>query len=114
MSHDETQTLLKKRSIVKGQLTRFKKYLDKIDTNPTTLKQDYTIVNELKLRCSKFNSLLDDFNEIQDQIELIDGGEEAVSECNERELFENNFYSLQAIAELCDNDANNTIILWKF
>lgn len=83
---EKLKGLVNKRSALKGKLTRFSQVLNSLSAN------------EIKLRYDRIQSLLDEFEVIQDQIENID---EANSEDNEsqREIFENQFFTVLATAK---------------
>lgn len=84
-----------KRSSVKGQITRFKNYLDKItrQSKLTTIE-----VAELSLKLSKFESQSIKYDELQTQIELI-SSDNLEQEFDERERIEQDFILCIAMAK---------------
>ncbi|KAL4718542.1 hypothetical protein ACJJTC_016605 [Scirpophaga incertulas] len=87
--------LFTKRSSVKGQITRFKKYLDKIkgQTTLTTIE-----LAELSLKLSKLESQSLKYDELQTQIELINS-DNLECELAERDCIEQEFILCMAMAK---------------
>jgi len=73
---------------LKTHLTKFRNFLDKYSSEH---------FHQLKLRASKLESYFSEFEELQEQIEIIDEGD---SQNKERDEFENNYYELLAEAEV--------------
>ncbi|KAJ8966088.1 hypothetical protein NQ314_003744, partial [Rhamnusium bicolor] len=80
------EALKKKRSISKGQLTRFQTFLNNLDIN----KLDFV---ELETRLVNAVTLLEEFNVIQLDIEKLDVETEQTIHDNERDKFEQNYYA---------------------
>lgn len=94
-SEDNLKDSVRRRGVIKGKLTRFGKFFNGFLTNE---KRNFT---ELKLRCEKLNALYDEFDTIQTEIEELD---ESLAQLNERTVFENDFFAIQAAAsEECEN-----------
>ncbi|CAK9826422.1 hypothetical protein ANTRET_LOCUS4277 [Anthophora retusa] len=88
----ELKSLLAQRKSLKMKLTLFKKFVTSLSSN--------TDIIDLEKRVQKNESLLENFNDIQTQIEILildDQNEETYLE--ERESFENTYYSTIAAAE---------------
>lgn len=94
MSTDALNILIKKRACIKGSLTRFKKFVESIDVNTT----DLNIIKEVHLRTSKIDTIIDEFNSIQIEIEILDTSEDVSHHEAERHLFEDTYYALKSIA----------------
>ncbi|KAJ8946909.1 hypothetical protein NQ317_015189 [Molorchus minor] len=87
----ELQELKKKRGQVKGSLTRFKNYYESCDVSQINSK----LICELKRRLDNVNPLLEQFKEIQSQIELLTTDEaQLIAEEVELVDFETIYYSL--------------------
>lgn len=87
--------LLAKRSSIKGQITKFKNYLDKV----CSLKEISTIeLAELDLKLNKFQGLSARFDNIQSEIEVINSSS-IDSELDERERIEHDIVQYIAIAK---------------
>ncbi|CAI6363726.1 unnamed protein product [Macrosiphum euphorbiae] len=89
MAPPELTECIRKRGVAKGKLTRFGSFFDTFQRNA---RRNYT---ELKLRLDKLESLFDEFDLIQTEIEGLD---ESDSQQEERIKFENEFFSIQAAA----------------
>lgn len=89
-NEDMIRDLVKKRSVVKGKLTLFTKYVDSLNT----LQLTEQIKVELKERFDRSKVLFDQFSTIQDELDLIVSESQVEKELTERETFENNFYAL--------------------
>lgn len=87
--------LLVKRSSVKGQITRFKNYLDKV-TGQSLL--DAVEIAELSLKISKLESQSIKYDELQTQIELLNS-DNLENEFDERERIEQDFILCLATAK---------------
>lgn len=81
----ERKALITKRGQIKGKLTRFKTFLD--DLSDETAK-------ELQFRLDRFLLCLDEFDDIQGQLELLDD----TTDSNERVEFETSYFSLRSRA----------------
>ena len=81
----EISDLIIKRGVVKGKLTRFSTFLKE---NPTS--------SQIQTRLNKIKLLLDQFDEIQLQIELLD---KETNYTLDRETFENEYFTIIALAE---------------
>ncbi|KAL4707335.1 hypothetical protein ACJJTC_005264 [Scirpophaga incertulas] len=87
---------LKKRSSIKGRLTKFKEYLavlSQIKPSDLTGAQ----IKEISLRLTKFQELFNVFGELQDQIEILCTDYD--EQLKERDFIESQFYSLISIAQ---------------
>lgn len=84
------QTLKQKRSAIKGKLTRIERYVQNFDA-------DRHSMNEIKVRQGDLEQLIQRFEELQLQIELIDDAADRqdIHE-EERSAFEDRFYGLKA------------------
>nr|XP_049701803.1 uncharacterized protein LOC126055663 [Helicoverpa armigera] len=95
----ELSTLVKQRGIIKGRLTRFEQYVKEL----TSLKDIPALkYKELELKTSKIQSLISEFEEIQNKIDILHSDPD--EQIQEREMLENKFINLIAISqELLDN-----------
>nr|XP_049702535.1 uncharacterized protein LOC126055847 [Helicoverpa armigera] len=95
----ELSTLVKQRGIIKGRLTRFEQYVKEL----TSLKDIPALkYKELELKTSKIQSLISEFEEIQNKIDILHSDPD--EQIQEREVLENKFINLIAISqELLDN-----------
>lgn len=92
---ENLKELAKKRSVIKGRLTKFKDHvnlLTQVGANKMTSVQ----VKELALRVDKIQELLSDFNVLQSNIELLSSNED--EQLTERDLIETQFFSLLSTA----------------
>ncbi|XP_054259720.1 uncharacterized protein LOC128984426 [Macrosteles quadrilineatus] len=98
MTEQQLKTLCQKRGQTKAKLTRFKKYVDAIVDND---------LSQLKSRLALFQPLVQEFEQIQGDIELLDSESDHEAE---RESFENTYFELIAQAEalLTDNQPIST------
>ncbi|KAK4879683.1 hypothetical protein RN001_007829 [Aquatica leii] len=88
------ETLVKKRAVIKTQLTLFEKYLDSakllVDSQSDLTQQK---ISELEIRLENSRTLLDKFNDVQLEIELLVSNDaDLTSQILERETFENKYY----------------------
>lgn len=81
------ENLKKKRSALKGQLTRFQTYLNTIDQANIDFVQ-------LETRLIKSEIWLEEFNNIQLEIESLDTETTQTGHYSERDKFEQNYYSI--------------------
>ncbi|KAJ8912395.1 hypothetical protein NQ315_013461 [Exocentrus adspersus] len=80
--------LIRKRAVAKGNLTRFKHFVENLDKeNPDLL--------QLELRLKKLDLCWQSFCEIQTEIELLDESEGEM----ERQNFENDYFKYEAMAQ---------------
>nr|CAI5842478.1 unnamed protein product [Callosobruchus analis] len=93
------KTLIRKRGSVKFRLTHFKKYLDAFQKEKSI---DKIQITELKQKMERLSSLIDEFTEIQCQIESL--GESDDDQFMERVDFENTFDFCIARAKCFIND----------
>ncbi|XP_047037745.1 uncharacterized protein LOC124642965 [Helicoverpa zea] len=95
----ELSTLVKQRGIIKGRLTRFEQYVKEL----TSLKDIPALkYKELELKTSKIQSLISEFEDIQNKIDILHSDPD--EQIQEREMLENKFINLIAISqELLDN-----------
>lgn len=89
---DQFKHLNYKRSSCKTRLTLFKRFVDELvnDSDPTKL-------NELEMRVNRFENLINEFDNVQLQLECFDGESEA--NIKERAIFENAYFSVLATAK---------------
>ncbi|KAJ8961315.1 hypothetical protein NQ314_005964 [Rhamnusium bicolor] len=88
------ETDLKKiRGQYKAQLTRFTSFVDSLPDFMDNKKK----ISELQTRLNKLETVYDDFEKVQSSIELVDESDEQIKE---RELFENQFYTIVAVANV--------------
>lgn len=90
---DKIKELIKRRGVVKGKLTLFKKYLSTRD--PDSLSAHQLI--DLELRTNRLSSIFTEFEQIQDSIETISSDVE--QQLEEREVFENTYFSSLSLAK---------------
>lgn len=83
----ELLTLKNQREVIKGNLERFKSYLDSIKT----LECDEKIILQVTLRLEKIWPYWDSFNDVQGKIEVLESSN--IDE-NERDVFENNYFTI--------------------
>ncbi|XP_028162234.1 uncharacterized protein LOC114354174 [Ostrinia furnacalis] len=88
--------LVKKRGIIKGRLTRFINYLKSFDGIDVLPSQN---VMDLKLRIQGVTSLYTEFNCIQTQLEEAVLDSDLDEQLNQRESFEDSYYTVLAKAE---------------
>ncbi|XP_045450168.1 uncharacterized protein LOC123658922 [Melitaea cinxia] len=87
---------LKKRSTIKGRLTKFREYITVLNQiKPADLTGAQ--VKEISLRLTKFQELFTSFDELQDQIELLSTDQD--EQIRERDFIESQFYSLISTAQ---------------
>ncbi|KAL4708422.1 hypothetical protein ACJJTC_019658 [Scirpophaga incertulas] len=87
--------LIIKRSSVKGQITKFKKFLSNINQRAELASLEFA---ELTLKLGKFESLSVKFDELQSQIEVLNA-ENLEYELTERENIEHDFVANIAMAK---------------
>lgn len=87
------KTLVKKRGVVKGKLTLFKKYLSKLSSASVTGNQ----LIDLELRTSRIIGVFKEFEIIQDKIETL--SEELGEHLQERETFENTYFECMSLSK---------------
>lgn len=89
---DIIRELVKKRGSVKGKFTLFAKYLHTLDDLQLTEALKY----ELEERFQKVKLLFDQFTEIQDELDLVVSENQLEKELQEREAFQDQYYSIVA------------------
>ena len=93
------------RGLLKSKITRLHTYLTGIDLN----NLNNTIISQLSLRLQNFESVLDEFNNIQSEIEFAIENEEP----DERKEFESSYYDLisniQTIISKFNSNSDNSI-----
>lgn len=82
----ELKKAIYKRASIRGQVTRFKTFLDQCSRDGNFA--------QIKIRLEKFREQWETFNEIQTEIEILDA-----SQISEREPFESNYFEAIEIAE---------------
>lgn len=80
---EQNAVLLKKRGVLKGQLTRFETFLNNIQNQPDRV--------QISERLTRIEKLFDSFDSVQTEIEICDDSED---EKSERDLFENKLFAL--------------------
>lgn len=91
LSEIELKQLIAKRGQVKASLTRFSKFIDRCKDENTEQN-----LMQLESRLENTYSLLEQFNTLQNSIELLN---ETEISTNERETFENQYYDLTQVAK---------------
>ncbi|XP_036344183.1 uncharacterized protein LOC118753418, partial [Rhagoletis pomonella] len=91
----ELQDLITKRSSVKGQITKFKNSLALLLAKDSLTSVEVT---ELTLRLRRFESLTSRFDELQNQIEVLNSSN-LQGEIDERDYFEQSFINNIALAQ---------------
>nr|CAI5865091.1 unnamed protein product [Callosobruchus analis] len=96
-SEMDIEHLVKKRGILKGKLTHFEKYIDtlELDISSNTVI-DKIRITELQQRIERFNKVLDDFEEIQNEIEYL--ADELDEHSIYRVEFEDRFFNQLGLA----------------
>lgn len=83
--HEEIQQikakLVTRRGQLKGQLTRFKKFINDSDNDSK--------IAEMATRIQRIETIFDEFNQVQSELELLDHSE---MQSSERDNFEDDFY----------------------
>lgn len=102
----DLQSYIRKRGNLKGYLTRNKQFIETLDLNSITK----TLINEVQLRVTKVEPLLDEFEYVQSQIEEHDTSIETAVHESERNSFENSYYSILATYQVIvdNNDVSET------
>ncbi|XP_071052883.1 uncharacterized protein [Onthophagus taurus] len=93
----QSENLTKKRGIVKGKLTNFAKFVIKFESNIRESGINQELSLELEQRYNRAINLIDEFEEIQGEIDLLSVDGE--SQNAERETFEASFYANTAKAK---------------
>lgn len=88
---------LKKRSIIKGMLTKFKDYVSNLQQLGID-KINATQIKDLTMRSEKFQNLLVEFDKLQSVIELA--SDDIDIQLNEREVVESQFFWLISSAQI--------------
>lgn len=103
---DDIKTLIKKRGSVKSKFTNFQKFVDKLKLKKSIgdhIRESEVI--ELEERIEKVKNILDEFEPLQIQIELLSvTNEEVEKQERERSSFEDCFYSNMAEAKSLFNE----------
>lgn len=101
MSDTELKDLRRQRGSIKARLTNFKNYLSEFRyEDPSISKQQFL---ELKLRLGKIESLFNDYDHVQNKIELLDSAEEINSD---RDVTESLFYTQISVAQQLISKSN--------
>lgn len=96
MSETELKSLIRKRASIKSRLTNFSNYVDSVKN---TIREDDCIAVELEQRILKFDTILSDFALVQDEIENVIEESELEKQFNERNTFEDSYFSIISIAK---------------
>ncbi|KAL4717741.1 hypothetical protein ACJJTC_000890 [Scirpophaga incertulas] len=91
-SNSSLKVLYTRRSSMKGQITKFKNYVDKINKSIDEIT-DLELV-ELNLKLSKIECLSTRFDNLQTEIEVLNS-ENLLAEIDERELIEDSLIQSQ-------------------
>lgn len=95
--------LTRRRAALKSKITTFQNYLRSITANtldPDTVLTAHVKVN-LQNRVEKIATLIDDFDSIQNEIEVLElNAEQSIDQIAQREEFENTFYSVFTLAKI--------------
>lgn len=89
------KNLVKKRGVIKSKFSLFVKFVESLTSTDLTLLQK----TELSTRLQKAETLLEEFTEIQDELDLKVSDDQKSSESLERETFQNRFYSVVSSAK---------------
>lgn len=89
----EVAQLRTKRSVLKGQLTRFSNFFENIDNADEVANE---VLSQLRVRLDKIEPLFEEFNELQTKIEILDTK-------NDRESFEKNYFEVIGKVKTCLN-----------
>lgn len=92
----KVRDLIKKRGIIKGRFTKFSNYLKLLICEADLNNQQ---IVDLKLRMKGITNLFTEFNNIQTQIEECVPDTGLDEQLTQRELFEDNYYTVLAQAE---------------
>lgn len=93
----EVAQLRTKRSVLKGQLTRFSNFFENIDNADEVANE---VLSQLRVRLDKIEPLFEEFNELQTKIEILDTTE---LEKDDRESFEKNYFEVIGKVKTCLN-----------
>lgn len=105
-SNLKIRDLIRKRGIIKGRLTKFTNYLQLLENSSLESTSQSRI--DLKLRMNGATTLFSEFNEIQTKIEENVSDGELFDQLNQREVFEDSYYSTMAHAEsMLDSEATD-------
>jgi hypothetical protein len=100
--------LIKKRSIIKGRLTKFKDYVNTLKQVGST-KITAVQIKDLSMRVDKFQELLTEFSALQTEIELLSANID--EQITERDALETQFFSLLSVSQdLIENCSSNKIL----
>ncbi|CAG9135851.1 unnamed protein product [Plutella xylostella] len=103
----ELKDLIKKRGVIKGKLTSFKKYVSGL-TEELSAEQ----LLELDLRITRMSLVFEEFEIVQTRIETL--ATDVDNQISERELFEDGYFKNVALGKSIQNvngsDHNNTIL----
>ncbi|KAL4704557.1 hypothetical protein ACJJTC_012274 [Scirpophaga incertulas] len=93
MSVEKIEKLFKKRGCIKSKLTIFGNYLNLLQSS-----SDHSEIQllDLESRYKKFNNLYEEFDKLQDDIELLSDKPDTELAC--REQFEEQYFALVAAA----------------
>lgn len=90
--------LVRKRGIIKSRLTKFSNYLSSLENNDDLVTSSRVRI-DLKLRIKGAASLYAEFNQVQAKIEECVSDSDMADQLDNRESFENSYYSILAHAE---------------
>lgn len=101
---NDLSALIKRRSVLKANLTRCKNFADSIDPNAV----DRKLLISIRLRKEKMEPWLDEFEAIQSQIETFE--DDTASHEQTREWYENLYFEvLSTLTYICQNSENDNL-----
>ncbi|CAH0715941.1 unnamed protein product, partial [Brenthis ino] len=98
----DLKELFIKRSSIKGRITKFKNYLEALESTDNISSLE---INSLNLRLTKFTELFNEFDDLQGRIEILNESNLKTELC-ERDLIEKDFYyCISKSKEFLDTDS---------
>lgn len=91
------KVLIRKRAAIKSKLTNFSNYIQPLQEKAIQ-SFDEVIITELKQRLEIATSFINEFNDVQTEIEVIVDDDDLDEQFNQRQEFENKFYKIYAVA----------------
>lgn len=99
---EELKLLIKKRGVIKARQTLFKKYLEGLQgvlRGVELNNVEKEVIIELESRLEKYSGVLNDYDEVQGQIEVSVDESDEKKQQDDREEFENLYFKLNAQAK---------------
>lgn len=99
---EELKLLIKKRGVIKARQTLFKKYLEGLQgvlRGVELNNVEKEVIIELESRLEKYSVVLNDYDEVQGQIEVSVDESDEKKQQDDREEFENLYFKLNAQAK---------------